>query len=117
VSSCLFCRIVAGEVPSKQAFADDGVFAFHDVAPQAPVHVLVVPRVHVRTLAELEPDGDGPASVAGFMRGVRRAADALGLDETGGYRLVVNCGERASQSVFHVHAHLLSGRPFGWPPG
>ena len=116
MSSCLFCRIVSGEIPGKIAYTDDDVVAFHDIAPQAPVHVLVVPRQHVRTFADMTPDGPAP-SVAALMAGVRRAAEHLELGESDGYRVVVNCGERASQSVFHVHAHVLAGRPFNWPPG
>jgi len=116
VSGCLFCRIVAGEVPSKRAYEDKDVVAFHDIAPQAPVHVLVVPRVHVATLADAPLDGAAP-SIAAVMTSARRAADALGLTSRDGYRLVVNCGERAGQSVDHLHVHLLAGRAFGWPPG
>lgn len=116
MSDCLFCRIVSGEIEGKIAYADDDVVAFHDIAPQAPVHVLVVPRQHVRTFADLTPDGPAP-SVSTLMAGVRRAAGHLGLGEADGYRVVVNCGERASQSVFHVHVHVLAGRGFKWPPG
>lgn len=117
MNGCLFCRIVAGEVPSKAAHSDDDVYAFHDIAPQAPVHVLVVPRDHVRTLSDMDAAPDGKSSVGRFMAGVRRVADSLGLREADGYRLVVNCGERAGQTVLHVHAHLLAGRALGWPPG
>ena len=112
MSDCLFCKIVDGRIPGKIAYRDDDVLAFHDISPQAPVHVLVVPKQHVRTFADMAPETAGT-----FMAGVRRAAEHLGLTEGDGYRVVVNCGERASQSVFHVHAHVLSGRPFGWPPG
>lgn len=114
--SCLFCRIVAGEIPARIAHQDDEVVAFHDIAPQAPVHVLVIPREHVATLADMPADGPAP-SMARLFAGVQRTAQALGLSSVDGYRLVVNCGERAGQSVFHVHAHLLAGRTFGWPPG
>jgi len=116
MTDCLFCKIVDGRIPGKIAYRDDDVVAFHDIAPQAPIHVLVVPRQHVRTFAEMTPDGPAP-SVATLMAGVRRAAEHLGLTESDGYRVVVNCGERASQSVFHVHVHVLANRVFGWPPG
>ena len=116
MSLCLFCKIISGAIPGKVAYEDADVFAFHDIAPQAPVHVLVVPRAHVATFADMAPEGPSP-SVASLMAGVRRAAEHLGLTEGGGYRVVVNCGEAAAQSVFHVHAHVLSGRRFGWPPG
>ena len=116
MTDCVFCKIVAGAIPARIAHSDPDVVAFHDLAPQAPVHVLVVPRQHVRTFADMSPDGPAP-SIATLMAGAHRTAAHLGLSETDGYRVVVNCGERASQSVFHVHVHLLSGRMFGWPPG
>lgn len=114
--NCLFCRIVAGEIPAKVAYEDDEILAFHDIAPQAPVHVLVIPRTHVATLADMPADGPSP-SMAHLFAGVQRTAQRLGLSSADGYRLVVNCGERAGQSVWHVHAHLLAGRSFAWPPG
>ena len=92
--SCLFCRIVAREIPAKVAHEDDEVLAFHDITPQAPTHVLVVPKAHVATIADMPPEG-----AAGLFAGVQRAAQALGLKASDGYRLVVNCGERAGQSV------------------
>ena len=116
MTDCIFCKIVEGHIPARLAHSDDDVVAFHDLSPQAPLHVLVVPRQHVRTFADLPAEGAAP-SVATLMAGVRRAAEQLGLCENDGYRVVVNCGERASQSIFHVHVHLLSGRSFGWPPG
>ena len=114
--SCLFCRIVEREVPAKIAYEDDEILAFHDVAPQAPVHVLVIPRQHVATISDVPADGPAP-SMAHLFAGVARTAHALGLSSAGGYRVVVNCGERAGQSVWHVHVHLLAGRSFAWPPG
>lgn len=111
---CLFCRIAAGKIPAKIVFEDDSVVAFHDVAPQAPVHVLVIPRRHISTLLDTSPDD---AELLGSLqaRAVRIARD-LGLDENG-FRLVMNCLADAGQSVFHIHLHLLGGRKFGWPPG
>jgi histidine triad (HIT) family protein len=111
---CLFCKIVAGEIPSTKAYEDDRFLAFHDIDPQAPVHVLVIPKEHIATLDDLEA---GHASLFGEMTVViTRLARELGLIE-GGYRVVANCGEGAGQSVFHIHYHLLGGRPLRWPPG
>lgn len=110
---CLFCELVAGRIPAKQAFADDDVFAFHDIAPQAPTHILVVPRRHVASLDEL---GSGDDALVGHMvRVARDLAREAGL--TRGYRLNFNSGPDAGYSVFHVHLHLLGGRSFAWPPG
>jgi len=113
-ADCLFCRIVAGEIDADRVAEGDEWIAFRDSAPKAPTHILVVPRRHVATLDDLEP-GDEP--LAGML--VRAAAGIArdeGLIETG-YRLVVNCGAGAGQSVFHIHLHLLGGRRFSWPPG
>ena len=111
---CLFCRIVRKEVPAEIVHEDDDVIAFRDIDPQAPVHVLVIPKEHIATLDDLEA---GHASLFGEMTVViTRLARELGLIE-GGYRVVANCGEGAGQSVFHIHYHLLGGRPLRWPPG
>lgn len=114
MSDCLFCRIARKEIPSKTVFEDADCVAFEDINPQAPHHVLVVPRAHYETL------DDVPASeTAMFGRMVMvatRIARERGLGESG-YRLVLNCRESAGQSVFHIHLHLLGGRSFGWPPG
>ena len=110
---CLFCRIVAGEVPAEVVHESDTVVAFRDVSPQAPTHVLVVPRTHhpnAAALAAAEPD-----TVAELVRAAASVADAEGLG--GHYRLVLNTGADAGQSVFHVHLHLLGGRTLTWPPG
>ena len=114
MSDCLFCDIVAGKIPSKTVFQDDDVFAFHDIQPQAPTHVLVIPKRHVTSLLELGPGDD--ALMGRLVRTAREIAGRLGLDEKG-FRLVFNCGEDAGYSVFHVHLHLLGGRRMGWPPG
>lgn len=113
MSDCLFCNIVAGEIPAKKAYEDDELFAFHDINPQAPVHVLVIPRRHI---ASLDDAGEEDGALLGRVLLVARdLARELGVD--GRYRVVNNCGAPAGQSVFHVHFHLLGGRPMGWPPG
>lgn len=110
---CLFCKIVAGEIPSERVHEDDTVVAFRDVAPRAPTHVLVVPRRHVTDVHALsDADGDLLAKLFGVVRSV---ADREGLRN--GYRVVTNVGEESGQSVFHLHLHLLGGRPMAWPPG
>lgn len=111
---CLFCRIASGEIPSRRVHEDPEIVAFEDVNPQAPVHVLVVPRAHIPTLNDLDP---AAAALAGRIVMVgREVARKKGLAGRG-YRLVWNCLEEAGQSVFHLHLHVLGGRPMGWPPG
>ena len=117
MSDCIFCEIVAGAIPADVVHQDDHVLAFRDISPQAPTHLVVVPRTHVDTFAGV-PVGAGGVDVFGtLMSGARDAAAAAGLTAEDGYRVVVNCGERAAQSVFHLHVHVLGGRVFGWPPG
>lgn len=111
---CLFCRIIAGEIPSTMVFSDDLVVAFRDVNPQAPTHVLISPRRHLASLDDLT-DADEPLMGRVVMT-ASRLARKMG-DSEEGYRLVANCREGAGQSVFHIHFHLLGGRPFHWPPG
>jgi histidine triad (HIT) family protein len=113
-ANCLFCRISGGEIPAKIVHEDGDVVAFHDINPQAPTHVLVIPRRHIAALDALTE-----ADVAAIGTTVLRASEiarSLGLHDDG-YRLVVNNGEGAGQTVFHIHFHLLGGRRFGWPPG
>ncbi len=110
---CLFCRIVAGEVPSDRVHEDDDVIAFRDIAPRAPTHVLVIPRRHIPDAHALtESDGE---LLAKLFTAVRQVADAAGLQN--GYRVVTNVGPESGQTVFHLHLHLLGGRPMAWPPG
>ena len=110
---CLFCRIVADEVPSDRVYEDDEVVAFRDINSQAPTHVLVIPRRHVPDAHALT-DEDGPL-LAALFGAVRRVADDAGLGR--GYRVVTNIGPESGQTVFHLHLHLLGGRPMAWPPG
>ncbi|MFZ2013896.1 MAG: histidine triad nucleotide-binding protein [Nocardioides sp.] len=110
--ACLFCRIIAAEIPAEVVATTDDAIAFRDVNPQAPLHVLVVPRTHVpdvAALADAEPD-----TVAGLVSLARRVATDEGHDS---YRLVLNTGGDAGQTVFHAHLHLLAGRALTWPPG
>ena len=114
MDDCLFCRIASGKIPAKLVLDEPDVLAFEDIAPQAPVHILVIPRRHVASLNETT-DVDAPM-LGGLMIAARRLARERGID-AGGYRLVVNTMAGAGQSVFHVHVHLLGGRPMHWPPG
>lgn len=111
---CLFCKIARHDLSAKLVFEDDDVVAFEDINPQAPTHILVIPRRHVASLDELGPDD--AAMVGAVVARASRIARERELQE-GGYRVVINCGEGAGQSVFHIHAHLLGGRAFSWPPG
>ena len=111
---CLFCRIAAGEIPAKKVHEDADVVAFHDINPQAPTHVLVIPRKHIAKLDDLT-DADAATIGTTIVRAAQIARD-LQLAEDG-YRIVVNNGEGAGQTVFHIHVHVLGGRGFRWPPG
>lgn len=108
---CLFCKIIAGELSAKVVYEDDDTQSFIDIRPQAPTHVLVVPRRHVADIVELSAQADASAAL---LRGIRATAETLGLTQ---HRVVFNTGAQAGQTVFHVHAHLLGGRPMRWPPG
>ncbi len=111
-ANCLFCKIAGKQIPSKIVHEDDRCVAFRDISPQAPVHILVVPVKHIEKVADLAPADEG---LIGFLIGVaRRIAANEGLQD---YRLVLNNGAGAGQSVWHIHLHLLGGRPFSWPPG
>jgi len=112
MSDCLFCRIVAGEVPSKRVYDDERIYAFEDIAPKAPVHILVVPKKHLSRLA------DASAADTALIGALATGAAAIARErDLPHYRLVLNNGEGAGQTVFHLHIHLLAGRPFSWPPG
>ncbi len=113
MASCLFCKILAGEVPAQIVYQDESCIAFQDINPQAPVHLLLIPRKHFSSAAEAK-EADEP--VMGHLHRVA-AQLAQQHDLTDGYRTVVNTGSGAGQSVFHLHLHLLGGRPLRWPPG
>ena len=113
-TSCIFCKIARKEIPSKIVYEDEDVVAFDDLKPQAPLHVLIIPRRHIATIADLN---DTDALIAGtLIIAAKKIAAARGLNESG-YRIVLNCNRDAGQEVFHIHAHLLAGRKFSWPPG
>jgi histidine triad (HIT) family protein len=111
---CSFCEIAAGRLPARMVYSDDQLVAFHDINPQAPTHVLLIPRKHITSLLDVEA-ADDPLTGA-LVRRAREIAGEMGLGERG-FRLVMNCGDDAGYSVYHVHLHLLGGRPLGWPPG
>jgi histidine triad (HIT) family protein len=110
--SCLFCKIVAGEIPAAKVHEDDRLIAFNDINPQAPMHVLVVPKLHVATLNDLSAANDD--LVGAMVRTAAKIAKDRGFDS---FRTVFNCNAEAGQSVFHIHLHLLGGRRMTWPPG
>lgn len=112
MESCLFCRIASKELPSKMAFEDDRVVAFHDISPQAPVHVLVVPRKHIATLNDVTVED--AALLAHMFQVARKLAEQFGVDQKG-YRTVFNVNAEAGQTVFHLHLHVIGGRRLSWP--
>lgn len=111
---CLFCKIVAGEIPARTLYEDDQVIAFNDIAPQAPVHFLVIPKKHIPTLNDLNEQDDKP--LAGHMLfTAQRLALELGCQD--GFRVAVNCNDLGGQTVHHIHMHVLGRRQMHWPPG
>ena len=112
MNDCLFCKIAAKQIPSSAVYEDDKVFAFNDIAPQAPTHILVIPKAHVATLADVKDY----SVLADIFRVVNQLAAERGLDKSG-YRTVINTGRAAGMAVHHLHIHLLGGRDFSWPPG
>ncbi len=114
MTDCLFCKMVSGEIEPDLVYEDDEVIAFRDINPQAPTHVLVVPREHIATLNDLQPRH---AELVGRMfLAAKEVARKEGIEQRG-YRTVINCNREAGQSVFHLHLHVLGGRAMGWPPG
>ena len=110
---CLFCRIIRGEVPSKKVYEDDKVFAFHDINPQAPTHILIIPKKHIVGLPEANSED---AELIGYSHLIAaKLGRERGIEQ--GYRTVYNVGPDSGQSVFHLHLHLIGGRKMAWPPG
>ena len=113
-TACLFCRIISGEIPATKVYEDDRLVAFNDINPQAPMHVLIVPREHIDTLNNLEVKHD--PTIGEMVRRAAAIAAERGFAE-GGYRTVFNCNADAGQMVFHLHLHVMGGRKMTWPPG
>jgi histidine triad (HIT) family protein len=114
VSDCLFCKIVQRQIPASIVYEDDRVLAFNDINPQAPTHVLVIPKQHIASLSQLQPGDD--AIVGELVRRAAAIASERGIT-AGGFRTVFNTNRDAGQTVFHVHLHLIGGRAMSWPPG
>ncbi len=114
MSDCLFCKIISGQIPAAIVHQDNALVGFRDISPKAPLHVLIVPRRHIATLNDLTADDD--ALVGSMARLAATLAKEHGYDQDG-FRTVFNCNADAGQTVFHIHMHLLAGRPLGWPPG
>lgn len=114
MEDCLFCKIIAGEIPSTKVYEDDMVYAFNDIAPQAPYHIVIVPKIHLASANDITPENS--ACIAHIFEIVPRIARELGFAKNG-YRVVNNCGEDGLQSVKHLHFHLMGGRKFSWPAG
>jgi histidine triad (HIT) family protein len=114
MAECIFCRIAAGKIPANKIFEGEEVIAFGDVNPQAPHHILIIPRRHIESVNELKEE-DAPL-VAKMVLAAKEIAGKLGVAQSG-YRLVLNTNRAAGQAVFHIHLHLLGGRTFSWPPG
>lgn len=114
MSDCLFCKMVAGEIQPDTVYENEHVLAFRDINPQAPTHVLIIPKQHVSTINDLQPEHTD--LVGQLYLAAAKIAKSEGFAEPG-YRVVMNCNEAAGQSVFHIHLHLLGGRQFSWPAG
>ena len=112
MENCIFCKIISGEIPSACVYEDEAVFAFRDIAPQAPTHFLVIPKAHIASVSEV--NADNSAVVAHIFEVIAKLSEELGMES---YRVVSNIGEQAGQSVFHLHFHVLGGRDMTWPPG
>ena len=112
MSDCLFCKIIAGDIPSSKVYEDEVCFAFNDIAPQAPTHFLVIPKEHIASVSSITAENSGV--VAHIFEVIAKLAAEMGMES---YRVVSNIGEQAGQSVFHLHFHVLSGRDMTWPPG
>ena len=113
-SNCLFCKILAGEIPADIVYESETAIAFRDINPQAPTHVLIIPRKHIARINDI---GEDDQSIVGSLFSAAREIAAIEGMADEGYRVVMNCNEAAGQTVFHIHLHLLGGRDLGWPPG
>jgi len=113
-SNCLFCKILSGDIPADIVYESETVIAFRDINPQAPTHLLIIPRKHIATINDIVEEDE--ALVGSLYSAARQIAAAEGIAEDG-FRAVMNCNEGAGQTVFHIHLHLLGGRPLTWPPG
>ncbi len=111
---CIFCKIVNKTIESQILYEDDEIIAFKDIKPQAPVHILIIPKIHIEKISDINSDNSN--LITKMIVVANKIAKDNNLDNEG-YRLVFNCGEAAGQEVFHIHLHLLGGRKFGWPPG
>lgn len=111
---CLFCKIAAGKIPSTEVYSDEEFFAFRDIHPAAPTHILVIPRKHIPRISEASHEDEG--LLGRLLLCANRIAEQEGLHEPG-FRFVINCNEHGGQTVFHIHLHILGGRPMAWPPG
>ena len=112
---CIFCKIAAGEIPSQKVYEDDTVIAFKDLSPKDPIHVLIVPKKHIQSVAHFQAE-DKELAAHIFVDVVPKLANELGIAE-GGFRVVMNTGDDGGQTVHHLHVHLMGGRKFTWPPG
>ena len=111
---CLFCKIISGEIPSEKVYEDEYVYAFNDISPTAPVHILIVPKKHISTINDIQEEDS--ALIGKIYLAAKKIAKEKGIDEDG-YRVVTNCNAMAGQTVFHIHYHLIGGRELGWPAG
>lgn len=114
MADCIFCKIVNGEIPSTKVYEDDKVLAFKDISPEAPVHIVVIPKEHIRSTNELNENNS--SIVAHIFTVINKIAEEQGIKDSG-YRIINNCGEHGGQTVNHIHFHLLGGRNLLWPPG
>lgn len=114
LGDCIFCKIIKGEIPSEKVYENENIIAFKDIDPAAPVHILIIPRKHITSINDIEEDD---VNIIGeVFLAAKEIAKKFGIAEDG-YRVVSNCGEKAGQSVMHLHYHLIGGRSLTWPPG
>ncbi len=114
MENCIFCSIIEGKIPSQKVYENEHVFAFKDINPEAPIHVLIIPKLHISSLNELQEENIDV--ISHVYSAAKKIAKELGVSDSG-YRVVSNCGKDAGQTVYHIHFHLLGGRSLNWPPG